>query len=129
MKNIINIALVGLASGNDVDVKNDWAVADYPDMEEPFMVPLNRWGGNTPENAAFAPRKEKTPLDLKFYSKYASSIHKEPLNEGDNIWTAQNAAWFEKYVDEMSTSESDTGVKDADGNNIYNRKVCRLNRE
>jgi arylsulfatase A-like enzyme len=127
MKNIINIALVGLASGNDVDVKNDWAVADYPDMEEPFMVPLNRWGGNSPENAAFAPRKEKTPLDLKFYSKYVSSSIKGPVAEGGNVWEADNAAWFEKYVDEMSTSESDTGVKDADGNNIYNRKVHTYN--
>merc|ERR1712176_294903 len=115
--------LVNAANKSNDEVKNSWAVADYPDMDEPFTVPLNTWGGNSPENAAFEPRAEKTPLDLKFWSKYSSSSFKGPTEEGASMWQADDAVWLAKYRDEMSTEEYATGVKDADGNERYNRKV------
>ena len=112
---------------NDTAPQNAWAVADFPDMEEPFTVPLNRWGGNSPENANFAPRPDKSPTDLKFFSKFGASIYKAPTAEGESLWTADDATWLEKYRDEMSTEEFDTGAVDADGNPIYNRKVLTYN--
>ena len=119
--------LVQAANNSNDDVKNSWAVADYPDMDEPFTVPINPWGGNSPENAAFEPRAEKTPLDLKFWSKYSSSSFKAPTAEGASMWQADDAVWLGKYRDEMQTEESATGVKDADGNERYNRKVLTYN--
>ena len=118
---------VVVAENETLEVLNDWAVADYPDMDSKFTVPLNRWGGNSPENANFAPRADKKPTDLKFWSKFAASIYKEPTKEGQSIWQAGDATWFQKYRDEMSTEEQDTGAIDADGNAIYNRQVLTYN--
>ena len=106
---------------------NRWAVADFPDMDEPFTVPLNRWGGNSPENAQFQPRADKNPLELKYFSKFSAASFKEPLSEGESLWNAGDAAWLERYQDEASTEEFDTGAVDADGNPIYNRKVLTYN--
>ena len=108
---------------NENEILNSWAVADFPDMDEPFTVPINRWGGNSPENANFTPRSDKSPTDLKFFSKFGASIYKAPTGEGESLWSTPDATWLEKYKDEMSTEEVATGAVDADGNPIYNRKV------
>ena len=50
-----------------------------------------------------------------------------PVAEDEPVWTAPDAAWLEKYKDEMSTEESATAAIDADGNRIYTRQVTFKN--
>ena len=62
---------------------NKWSFADYPEMPNGrFDVPNNRWGGNSAENIAYEPRKEKSPTDLRYFSKFSSSTFKAPGKEG-----------------------------------------------
>ena len=105
---------------------NPWAVADYPNQPVKVVAPVNRWGGNSIENVAYQPRPEKTPTDLRMFSKFASSIHKEPV-QGATSFKTPDAQWFEKYSDEFNSREAATNYTDADGNTIYSRKMHSFN--
>jgi hypothetical protein len=104
---------------------NQWAVADYPDQPATVVAPSNTWGGNTVDNTNFEPRAEKSPTDLKFFSKSLSTYAKAPGN--GSIWSLPMADWFEKYSEEADQIEEETENLDADGNRVYSRKIHSFN--
>ena len=115
--------LAAWANGNDKI--NTWATANYPNQPVKVVVPSNRWSGNSIDNVNFAPKKEKSPTDLRYFSKYASATIKAPGTQP--AYQLPNADWYEKYEDEHKQVEVATNTTDADGNTIYTRTMHAYN--
>ena len=114
-------SFVPLLAFASAEGENRWASADFPDQKGPVHVPNNRWGGNSKENVNYEPRKEKSPVDLKFFVK------SQPGNAFFVPDSFEVADWVERFSEEFDTNEVATNFTDADGNRIYNRKMNVFN--
>lgn len=118
---------IALVAFGPVDAVNKWSIASYDDQPNgPVEVPLNNWGGNSPENVHFEPRAEKRPDDVRYFGKpWGSFSFDVPGTEGDT--SPEHVAWHQDYRKEGNENEMLTDELDADGNKRYTRKVHQFN--